>query len=130
MSTQILISFSFDGLGTTTIGEIQGFRPSARSMVFSFSSCLSFSSTCFLTWNGMQQCGCATGLTDSSTCKRTGSPFYSPISLRKRGKSWRKSGTPGGKVAGGCSTVLIALMRFNFCDVILLRMDPEEPSAT
>ena len=68
MSTQILISFGFDGLGTTTIDETQGVGPSARSIMFSFSSCLSFSSTCFLTWNGMRRCGCATGLTNSSTC--------------------------------------------------------------
>ena len=129
MSTQILISFGFDGLGTTTIGETQGVGPSAHSRMFSFSSCLSFSSSCFLTWNGMRRCGCATALTNSSTCMRTGSPLYSPIPLSKRGNSLRKSGTPGGKFAGGCSTVLTALMRFNFCDVIQLRMDPEEPSA-
>ena len=110
MSTQILISFGFDGLGTTAIGETQGVGPSARSMMSSFSSCLSLSSTCFLTWNGMQQCCCATGLTDSSTCMRTCSPLYSPIPLSKRGKSLRKSETPGGKCAG-CSTVLTALMR-------------------
>ena len=33
-------------------------------------------------------------------------------------------------VAWSCSTVFTAFMRFNFCDVIQLRMDPEEPSAT
>ena len=130
MLTQILISFGFYGLGTTTIGETQGVGPSARSMMSSFSSSFSLSYTCFLTWNGIRRCGCATGLTDSSTWMRTGSPLYSPKPLSKRGKSLRKSGTPGGKFAGGCSTVLTAFMRFSFCDVIQQRVDPEEPSAT
>ena len=128
MSTQILISFGFDGLGTTTIGGTLGVRPSACSVMSSFSSCLSLSSTCFLTWNRMRQCSCATGLTDSSMCMRIGSPLYSPIPLSKQGKSLRKSGTPSGKFVQGCLTVLTALMTFNFCDVIQLRMDPEEPS--
>ena len=40
MSTETLISFGFDGLGLTTIGETQGVRPSARSIMSSFFSCL------------------------------------------------------------------------------------------
>ena len=119
MSTQILISFGFHGLGTTSIAKNQGVRPSARSMMSSLSSCLSLS-TCFVTWNGMRRCGCATYLTDLSTCMRTSSPLYSPIPLSRLEKSLRKSGTAGGRSAGGCSTALTALMRFNFCDVIQL----------
>ena len=75
MSTQTLISFGFFGLGSTseavaifwspqqerkifmatTIDEIQP----TGSMMSSFLSCLSFSSTCFLKWNGIWRCGCA-----------------------------------------------------------------------
>ena len=54
MSTQILISFGLFGLGTT-IGDTQGVGPSTRSMMSSFSSCLSFSSNCFLTWKGTRR---------------------------------------------------------------------------
>ena len=55
--------------------------------------------------------------------------FVFTHTIKQTGKSLRRSGTPGGKCAG-CSRVLTALMRFNFCDVVQLRMDPEEPSAT
>ena len=129
MSTQILISFGLFGLGTTTIGDTQGVGPSTRSMMSSFSSCLSFSSTCFLTWKGTRRCGCATGLTDSSTCMRAGSPLYLPIPLVRLGNSLRKSGASGGRLPGG-STVLTALIRFNVCEVVQLSMELDEPFAT
>ena len=56
MSTQVLILFSLLSLGTTTIGDTQGVRP-AHSTMSSFLSYLSFSSTCFVTWNETRQCG-------------------------------------------------------------------------
>ena len=73
MSTQVLILFSLLSLGTTTIGDTQGVRP-AHSTMSSFLSYLSFSSTCFLTWNETRQCGCASRLMESSTCVRAHSP--------------------------------------------------------
>ena len=114
MSTQILIGFwawvQQQPAKPLRVG------PSMRSMVPSFSRCLSFSSICFRTWNGMRWWGCATNLIDSSTCMRTGSPFYSPIPLVRLGESSRKSGAPGGR--------LTALIRFNFWDVVQLSIEP------
>ena len=80
LSTQVLMLFSLLSLGTTTIGDTQGVRP-VHSMMSSFLSYLSFSSTCFLTWNETRQCGCASRLLESSTCVRTGSLLYLPIPL-------------------------------------------------
>ena len=112
MSTQILISFGFFGLVTATIDETQGVGPSTSSMMSSFSSCLSFSSTFFLTWNGIRECGCATALTDSSMCMRAGS----------QGNSFRKPRASGGSFAGG-AIVPTALIRFNSCDVVQLSVE-------
>ena len=80
VSTQVLILFSLLSLGTTTIGNTQGVRP-AHSTMSSFLSYVSFSSTCFVTWNETWQCGCANRLIDSSTCVHAGSPLYLPIPL-------------------------------------------------
>ena len=91
LSTQVLMLFSLLSLGTTTIGDTQGVRP-VHSMMSSFLSYSSFSSTCFLTWNETRQCGCASRLIESSTCVRAGSPLYLPIPLVWQGNSLRKSG--------------------------------------
>ena len=91
LSTQVLMLFSLLSLGTTTIGDTQGVRP-VHSMMSSFLSYLSFSSTCFFTWNETRQCGCASRLIESSTCVRAGSPLYLPIPLVWQGNSSRKSG--------------------------------------
>ena len=70
----------FNVVQFTQLGNTRGVRP-VHSMMSSFLSYLSFSSTCFLTWNETRQCGCASRLIESSTCVRAGSPLYLPIPL-------------------------------------------------
>ena len=92
MSTQIVISFGFDGLGTATIGDTQGVGPSARSMMSSFSSCLLlvFYLLLYMERDAVVR---LRHWSDRFICIYAyWSPLYSPIQLSKRGKSLRTSG--------------------------------------